>query len=166
MAAPRFQTGRVLCCLLVFQSLGVRSIFIPLPDTGLGWILLISLLPTQAGGRAGRQAEDKSFLYPEKGFSCSFFCQPWAFNGWQVLYKWWRSEGRRRRDGASLMVPCSYVQGPPSPSPLPGLVPLLVLNCPKRGNQRITEPLYFKISYCRYHIVLQLLAYLSISIAL
>lgn len=129
-AAPRFQLGCSVG-LLVFQSLGLRrSVFIPLPDTGLGWTFLISLLPAQTGGRAGRQTEGKSFLYPEKGFSCPFFCQPWA----------WLKGGRcpinddGRREGGGGLAHASWGHAPLSrarhhQAPCPS-GPLLIPKCP------------------------------------
>lgn len=52
-----------------------NNILFPPSDTN--WVGLPSFLfPSTdwGGGRAGREGEDKNYLYPEKGFSLLFFC--------------------------------------------------------------------------------------------
>lgn len=72
-AAPRFKLGCSVG-LLVFQSLGVRrSVFIPLPDTGLGWTFLISLLPAQTGAELRGRQRARAFFIQRKASLALFF---------------------------------------------------------------------------------------------
>ena len=108
----------------------------------LGWSpLLTFFFPAQTGvGAEQGERERIRTVYPEKGFSLLFFC---FINRSCSI--------RRGREGRPRT-------GPPSPVlRLPGVVPLLTLNCHRRLNHGVTELHYFKVFYFKYRTVLQFL---------